>query len=562
MESIIELQRQEHEEMERYEQALADILNKPVTGRRGDLRNQHKALDVLNRLADRQRLLKTQYEDVEGLRAAEIAALSVPASNAGGNPQNDLTEFYTRFDRINKVYQERQATGSSQEPELRSFLRSLDEIVKSDGLEHIALEDGEEEVVDHQMLNLSQSALDTMFTGEESMGRYLDLYIPHTQFVNLKSARRLTYMQYLNMLSKGLVGEAVDQKEKESAAYLDYVQTLNSYLHDFLRRTHPLEMGTVDAALKPVEEGFEKEWKEGKVEGWQRKAAASTQTNGDVAEAEEGIWCAACEFSFFATSRSTRVHRYSDRSGQKQYAKKTVYDAHLTSKKHIKAAGRLAADGGAATPEPTAKANATSTTHHATTSKAHAAALLTRLTETLLLLPPVPALINDTKQNIERKSALTAREREQEVEEAMEETNVVAEEAPEEEDDGRIYNPLKLPLGWDGKPIPYWLYKLHGLGVEYKCEICSDYVYMGRKAFDRHFQESRHAFGMRALGLPNTKHFHEITKIADALALAERLKREGRQEQNQAERTEEFEDAEGNVYDKKTYEDLKRQGLI
>lgn len=32
MESIIELQRQEHEEIERYEQALADILNKPVTG--------------------------------------------------------------------------------------------------------------------------------------------------------------------------------------------------------------------------------------------------------------------------------------------------------------------------------------------------------------------------------------------------------------------------------------------------------------------------------------------------------------------------------------------------
>lgn len=50
----------------------------------------------------------------------------------------------------------------------------------------------------------------------------------------------------------------------------------------------------------------------------------------------------------------------------------------------------------------------------------------------------------------------------------------------EEDDDGRIYNPLKLPLGWDGKPIPFWLYKLHGLGVEYKCEICSDFIYMGR----------------------------------------------------------------------------------
>ena len=74
------------------------------------------------------------------------------------------------------------------------------------------------------------------------------------------------------------------------------------------------------------------------------------------------------------------------------------------------------------------------------------------------------------------------------------------------------------PLGWDGKPIPYWLFKLHGLGVEYKCEVCSDYVYQGRKNFEKHFSESRHAFGMRALGLPNTKHFHEITKIADALA--------------------------------------------
>jgi len=33
-----------------------------------------------------------------------------------------------------------------------------------------------------------------------------------------------------------------------------------------------------------------------------------------------------------------------------------------------------------------------------------------------------------------------------------------------DEEEQPIYNPLKLPLGWDGKPIPYWLYKLHGLG--------------------------------------------------------------------------------------------------
>ena len=55
------------------------------------------------------------------------------------------------------------------------------------------------------------------------------------------------------------------------------------------------------------------------------------------------------------------------------------------------------------------------------------------------------------------------------------------------EDETPIYNPKNLPLGWDGRPIPYWLYKLHGLGVEYKCEICGNTSYWGRKAFEDHF---------------------------------------------------------------------------
>merc|ERR1711879_684649 len=87
-----------------------------------------------------------------------------------------------------------------------------------------------------------------------------------------------------------------------------------------------------------------------------------------------------------------------------------------------------------------------------------------------------------------------------------------------------IYNPLNLPLGWDGKPIPFWLYKLHGLGIEYKCEICGNTSYWGRRAFERHFQEWRHAYGMKCLGIPNTKHFNDITNINDALALWEKIK--------------------------------------
>lgn len=44
--------------------------------------------------------------------------------------------------------------------------------------------------------------------------------------------------------------------------------------------------------------------------------------------------------------------------------------------------------------------------------------------------------------------------------------------------------------------------------------------------------------------------------------VAEKLKREGRHEIFEQETMEELEDDEGNVYNKKTYEDLKKQGLI
>lgn len=69
--------------------------------------------------------------------------------------------------------------------------------------------------------------------------------------------------------------------------------------------------------------------------------------------------------------------------------------------------------------------------------------------------------ITATKAQVERKAALTT----EEIEKEREEVDAVAEdEEDSDEEEGAIYNPLKLPLGWDGKPIPYWLYKLHGLG--------------------------------------------------------------------------------------------------
>ena len=124
----------------------------------------------------------------------------------------------------------------------------------------------------------------------------------------------------------------------------------------------------------------------------------------------------------------------------------------------------------------------------------------------------------------------------------------------ESEGDEKIYNPLKLPLAWDGKPIPYWLYKLHGLGVELPCEICGNFVYMGRRAFDKHFSEARHIYGLRCLGITQqTSLFREITRIEDALRLWEKLERDRKKERESRDNVVQMEDAEGNVMPERIY---------
>ncbi|KAF2598595.1 hypothetical protein F2Q68_00007112 [Brassica cretica] len=165
--------------------------------------------------------------------------------------------------------------------------------------------------------------------------------------------------------------------------------------------------------------------------------------------------------------------------------------------------------------------------------------------------------IERTKQNIVKKQALTYEE--------MEEEREGEEERAEEESDdeeGDFYNPLKLPMGWDGKPIPYWLYKLHGLGQKFECEICGNSIYMGRRAFERHFKEFQHQHGMRCLGIPNTKNFNEITSIEEAKELWKKIQERQGVNKWRPELEEEYEDREGNIYNKKTYSDLQRQGLI
>ncbi|KAG8924369.1 hypothetical protein FRC02_010478 [Tulasnella sp. 418] len=516
MDSVIEVQRQTHEEIERFEQAIASLLSQPPTTRKEQLKNEHRASDILDRITARATTLHSLYVDQDNTRHTETISLS----------SADLSEFYTRLAKIKDYYNKYPEQGPEGfELELAGVLGEEEDLYDAEEYEDpVAL----------------------LFSGEESYGRYVDLYANHTQYNNLKNIpKHVSYIQYLDILASikegGMVHPEVSSTVRLSKEYENYITSLYNYLLSYTKRTQPLV--DIESQQRDAMAEFEKLWNEGQITGWGDDYLGP---NGS-----EGVYCTAC---------------------QKLYAKQTVYDAHLKSKKHIKAAAREsnpASDSANKTTAGSTPSHSTSQPSSSRPSKYFKAALYTNVLAPLLV-PLIPTL-TETKSNLERRFALTARERETEAEgaeqqqqqaQAAAQTNGTTGAAEEEEEEERIYNPLKLPLGWDGKPIPYWLYKLHGLGVEYRCEICSDGVYMGRKNFERHFQESRHAFGMRALGLPNTKHFHEITRIEDALALAEKLKQEGRQEIFQNETMEEMEDDDGNVYNKKTYEDLKKQGII
>jgi|TARA_B110000208_G_scaffold168753_1_gene209097 splicing factor 3A subunit 3 len=53
-----------------------------------------------------------------------------------------------------------------------------------------------------------------------------------------------------------------------------------------------------------------------------------------------------------------------------------------------------------------------------------------------------------------------------------------------------------------------------------------------------------------------------VTRIEEATKLWARLQRELKEDKFDPERDMEFEDTEGNVFDKRTYENLAKQGLL
>ncbi|KXZ48869.1 hypothetical protein GPECTOR_25g454 [Gonium pectorale] len=508
----------------------------------------HRVRKRLDQIQDAARKLMKIYEDEDRARREEIEAL--------GGEDKVFSKFYDRLKEIREYH--------------RKF-PSLD------------LTEAEDDTP------LLKEEPHVEFTGEEGLGRYLDLHDLYLRFLNLRnqqqrgkggkaakagvaaddedgavarvgadgneiveagpgsgaaagSEKQFEYYEYLTSFHDF---SGLTRQQRTSKQFSEYLEALLGYLCYFYERTQPLAQ--LQRTLAKVEEEFAPRWEQGQLPGWEDRGMGATAPSTSGLELE--AFSSAEELEILGADRLKEAlsslglkcgGTTKERAARLWLLRDTPLDK--LDRKHF-AKGVV---------PPSAAAEPAASSKQAAAAR-NVALLEVKVRKMAELLVNV---IADTKGKVEKKQAQTYEEMQAELAEA--EAEVMAPE--DEEEDDFVYNPLKLPLGWDGKPIPYWLYKLHGLNQEFKCEICGNYSYWGRRAYEKHFKEYRHQNGMRALGIPNNKMFYEVTKIDDALQLWRSIQEKAKGDFKPDD--EEFEDAQGNVYSKKTFDDLKRQGLI
>jgi splicing factor 3A subunit 3 len=515
---LLEDQRLLHEDLERLEDAIAErLLEEPkhvgthlsccdvlilTVQIRDRLARDHEIGEFLTLIEHQSARLLKIYEDVDGEKDREARDISTGETMQSFQKQlTTIRDHYRRYpnepvENLEKAYKNR-----SPEDHVRAVAR-----------------------------------IESMFTGEEGFGRFFDLTMLHEQYQNLpvqQQARRLNYLQYLDNFDNFAAPQGTDNRDQKlTEPYFQYVKALQEYLESFMRRTKPLE--NLDKLFETFDKEFDELWEKDEVPGWEKKAPKAVAPT--EAAPGEGIWCNACKRGF---------------------ASETVYENHLSGKKHKKAQAKLTSDAGTTNDAvPNGSLDTRRLKERAVAEKEFRIRKLANAMQTER---------SDTRTNVERKQGMTEKERQAELEMLYNESTEPAKEDDGHESDGeeKIYNPLKLPLAWDGKPIPVWLYRLHGLGVEFPCEICGNFVYMGRRAFDKHFNEPRHVYGLKCLGITgNTSLFREITGIEEATKLWKKFQQDKKKERSQADNVVQMEDSEGNVMPEKIYNDLLAQGIL
>lgn len=526
--SVLEQLRSAHEDIENIEKSMSMVLMDRSKNVRPTVSCEHALKYLCDASQQKAKTALEIYQDKDGMRSDDIKAL---AGERGDKKQGDVwTSFYDKVKEV-KDYHRRFSLNQGNVPELQNAAWFYERALEAD----------------------RSSAL---FSGEEELGKRVDMNEHFVKYLNLKkiaSHRRTNFREatYARLKRKTpdlepddpVVEQTVEKEFTEldyiewlkafdrfheipryckykDKAYTEYLDGVIAYMRDFLLRTQPI------VGITKLEQQFDKEFEE----RWGKRSIPGWQEPTHKAK----LFCL---------------------PSNKLFTNEAVLKSHMTGKQYIKRVAEV---------QKMSFEDQKKLVDESEVEDKRIASLESRAAKWRDLLSET---VNETVQYLQKKQSQTVQEMEADKADSDSDDDLdggVDVDAAEMADaeDRPIYNPLNLPLGWDGKPIPFWLYKLHGLGIEFKCEICGNYSYWGRRAFEKHFSEWRHAFGMRCLKIPNTAHFKEVTKIEDAISLYEKLKRDAEEQTFRPDHDVECEDIQGNVMSQRAFEDLRRQGLV
>ena len=386
---------------------------------------------------------------------------------------------------------------------------------------------------------ISEINLKTLFTNEENFGKCLDLHELYHEYINIpnifsdndnknekknnnnkqilmnENMENIIKLDYLNYIKNIDNFKNIPLKVKKTEEYIKYIKHLAQYLKSFFVKIYPLI--NFNEIQDIIDSKFEDDQEH--LDNKNINNNKSIELNEEEKETKS-LFCKICNKSF---------------------AKETLMEAHMKSKKHLK--------------KLSLSKNVNNFQEKNKTEEDTIRDINYYEYQIIRYKDILQNVIDNTINQIHKKQTMTREELE------LDRLNELNKKKTEKEDKKKIFNPKNIPIDWDGKPLPYWLYKVHGLGVEHKCEICGGASYWGRRAFEHHFQEWRHAYGMKCLRLPNTLQFKNITRIEDALKLHHKLIEDKNKKEFNPDIEEQYEDEKGNVYNKKMLDDLKKQGL-
>lgn len=207
---------------------VKEMLHKKAGYSREQINSDHRLKMLVDHYMENTSQLRELYEDKDGLRKEEVAALSGP---------NEFAEFYARLKAIKEFYR-----------------RHPNEISVPMSVEF-------EELTKMRENPTEENSNMVEFTDEEGYGKYLDLHECYYKFLNLKGIEKLDYITYLTTFDH-LYDIPKDRKNTE---YRKYLEMLIDYLHDYISRVKPLY--DLDQEYANIQKDFLTQWENGNFAG-------------------------------------------------------------------------------------------------------------------------------------------------------------------------------------------------------------------------------------------------------------------------------------------------------